>query len=126
MAAFPSLPETPDSALPETRSGPRPQGGIGRNAGAYPAVLKVKLDIWPSVDLVPFLTERLESQSRAVYAESLELMERTVLTAVLRCARGNQSEASRVLGITRGSLRHKIRVLGISIGKSITARAVKF
>ena len=43
------------------------------------------------------------------------MMERYLLTTVLTVAQGNQSEASRILGITRGSLRNKIRNLGIKI-----------
>jgi two-component system nitrogen regulation response regulator GlnG len=39
---------------------------------------------------------------------------------VLQHAGGNQSEASRILGITRGSLRNKIRTHGISIDQVVT------
>jgi two-component system response regulator AtoC len=47
-------------------------------------------------------------------------METELLTLVLQHAGGNQSEASRILGITRGSLRNKIRTHGISIDQVVT------
>jgi two-component system nitrogen regulation response regulator GlnG len=42
-------------------------------------------------------------------------MERYVVTRVLRVCEGNQSKASRMLGITRGCLRSKVRALKVSI-----------
>lgn len=68
-----------------------------------------------------FLKERLDAKSSNVYAETLEMMERFLLSEILKIADGNQSEAARILGITRGSLRHKIRSLGISIKSKIDA-----
>jgi DNA-binding NtrC family response regulator len=68
--------------------------------------------------------------SRDLYAETLEMMERYLITRVLRETEGNRSQAAERLGITRGSLRHKIRSLGIAIehivqpGKTATQRGV--
>jgi two-component system nitrogen regulation response regulator GlnG len=62
-----------------------------------------------------FVEDRLEAGSNDVYAETLEFMERYVVTHVLRLCEGNQSKAARILGITRGSLRNKVRTLGVSI-----------
>jgi two-component system nitrogen regulation response regulator GlnG len=67
-----------------------------------------------------FVGERLEAGSTELYAEALGLMERRLLTAVLRHTGGNQVQAARILGITRGSLRNKIRTLGITIGRSVS------
>ena len=72
-------------------------------------------------NLTTFVKRRLASQSANLYAETLEMMERYLLSEVLTLAEGNQSEAARILGITRGSLRHKIRSLGISIESTIDA-----
>ncbi|TWU00650.1 Transcriptional regulatory protein ZraR [Botrimarina colliarenosi] len=66
-----------------------------------------------------FVTGRLSDPSGDLYAEALTHMERRLLTAVLTHTGGNQSEASRILGITRGSLRNKIRGNGIQIGQTI-------
>jgi two-component system nitrogen regulation response regulator GlnG len=66
-----------------------------------------------------FIGERLQAGSEDLYAEALALMERQLLTAVLRHTAGNQVQAARILGITRGSLRTKIRALGITIERSV-------
>jgi DNA-binding NtrC family response regulator len=62
-----------------------------------------------------FITERLQAGSRDLYAESLALMERQLLTRILDQTGGNQLRAAELLGITRGSLRHKLKSLGISL-----------
>ena len=66
-------------------------------------------------NLREFVNRRLRAETENLYAEALEMMERYVITRVLRQTSGNQSQASRILGITRGSLRTKIRSLNISI-----------
>jgi len=66
-------------------------------------------------DLKQFVDERLAADSTDLYAEALEFMERYVVTRVLRVCDGNQSKASRMLGITRGCLRSKVRALKVSI-----------
>jgi two-component system nitrogen regulation response regulator GlnG len=74
----------------------------------------------PSSGLSQFINERLAALSKDLYAETLAQMETELLTLVLQHAGGNQSEASRILGITRGSLRNKIRSHGISIDQVVT------
>lgn len=71
-------------------------------------------------DLAPFIDQQLRRKSRNLYGETLTLMERYVLTRILRHSHGNQSEASRILGITRGCLRARIRALGITFAARIT------
>ncbi len=66
-----------------------------------------------------YVAERIAANTEALYGESLTLMEREVLTRVLRHTEGNQLQAARILGITRGSLRNKIRTLGINIARSV-------
>jgi two-component system response regulator AtoC len=66
-----------------------------------------------------FVQHLIASGSEEIYAQSLERMEREVITRVLRHTSGNQLQAARLLGITRGSLRTKIRALGISIERSV-------
>ncbi len=72
-----------------------------------------------SVDLAEFLDDRIASGSENVYQESLQFMERYLLTRVLRETHGNQSKAALRLGITRGSLRNKMRELGIQVGQVV-------
>jgi two-component system nitrogen regulation response regulator GlnG len=70
-------------------------------------------------DLEAFLAERLRPEATALYAETLERMERFLVSRVLHSVDGNQSKAAKILGITRGSLRNKIRSLGISIDRVV-------
>jgi two-component system nitrogen regulation response regulator GlnG len=71
------------------------------------------------IDLPSFVDERLAADSDNIYQESLQLLERFLLTRVLRETQGNQSKAARRLGITRGSLRNKMRDLGIQVGQVV-------
>jgi DNA-binding NtrC family response regulator len=71
-------------------------------------------------DLGPFLDERLGAGSENLYAESVEFLERYVVTRVLQLTSGNQSKAAKILGITRGSLRNKTHALGIKIDQVVT------
>jgi two-component system nitrogen regulation response regulator GlnG len=71
-------------------------------------------------NLKTFIDKRLTSDSHELYTETLEMMERYVLTRVLGETEGNQSKAAQILGITRGSLRNKIRSLRITIGQVIS------
>jgi len=71
------------------------------------------------VDLASFVDERLAADSDNLYQESLHMLERYLLTRVLRETQGNQSKAARRLGITRGSLRNKMRDLGIQVGQVV-------
>ena len=73
-----------------------------------------------ALDLVSFIRHRLHCASSDLYAETLNEMERYLISLVLRHHNGNQSRASEQLGITRGSLRNKIRTLGISIEHVVT------
>ncbi len=72
-----------------------------------------------TADLGSFIQERLRAGSEDLYAETLALMERQLVTAVLQHTQGNQVQAARILGITRGSLRTKIRTLHITIERSV-------
>jgi len=96
--------------LPESvRSGePRDEPTAGSTA---------RVEAGPDWDA--FVDDRLRNGSESLYAESLALMERSLLTRVLRHTEGNQLRAAKILGITRGSLRTKIRALGLRIERSI-------
>ncbi len=71
-------------------------------------------------DWETFVGQRIEAGSQSLYAEALGMLERQLLTAVLRHTAGNQVQAARLLGINRGSLRSKIRALGICIDRNIS------
>jgi DNA-binding NtrC family response regulator len=72
-------------------------------------------DALPPHDLKRFVDQCEREGSMNLYSAAVQMMERYVLTRILRETAGNQSQAAERLGITRGSLRHKIRALGISI-----------
>jgi two-component system nitrogen regulation response regulator GlnG len=80
-------------------------------------------DLRPN-DLETFVVDRREAGSINLYAETLEWMEKYLLTHVLRGTQGNQSKAAMILGITRGSLRNKLRWLGISIGQRVSVETL--
>jgi DNA-binding NtrC family response regulator len=116
---------TPGGAAPSVEAvdreassgdGPRPDSqdldGPGEGAvGAAPSP--------EAVDWGAFLEDRLRAGSQDLYAEAMALIERSLVTRVLRHTGGNQVQAAKTLGITRGSLRTKIRTLGIQIGRSV-------
>ena len=67
-----------------------------------------------------FVQDRIAAGSNDIYAETLEMMERKLITRILSQTNGNQSQAAELLGITRGSLRNKIRSLGIVIEQVVS------
>ena len=91
----------------EVRSGPKPKKQSGGD------------DHLPSSDLEHFVDRRMNAKTDDLYAECLEMMERYVVTRVLRLTSGNQSKAAQLLGITRGSLRNKIHSLGIVVDQVV-------
>jgi two-component system nitrogen regulation response regulator GlnG len=82
-------------------------------------------DTHGSTDTTPlttdFIDNRIRSGTEDLYAESVSLLERSLITRVLQHTRGNQSQAAKILGITRGSLRNKIRLCGIAIEHVVSA-----
>jgi two-component system nitrogen regulation response regulator GlnG len=98
--------------LPDFLPDPVRLGGPSASPLAQPANA-------PPSDLRPFVDECLRNGSEEMYAASVEMMERYLLTRVLRHAQGNQSQAARMLGITRGSLRNKMRALRIQVGSTV-------
>jgi two-component system nitrogen regulation response regulator GlnG len=92
---------------------------IVENLPQAPGVRRSNDDDSLGVDLAAFVDERLAADSDNLYQESLHMLERYLLTRVLRETQGNQSKAARRLGITRGSLRNKMRDLGIQVGQVV-------
>ena len=66
-----------------------------------------------------FILDRLDEKPDSLYDETIEAVEKKLITLVLRETKGNQGEASKLLGITRTTLRSKIRKLGIAIDKVV-------
>lgn len=74
----------------------------------------------PTSDLEAFMDAHLRNGSHDIHIDATAMMERYVITRVLRHTEGNQSQAAKILGITRGTLRNKIRTLHISLGTTVT------
>lgn len=74
----------------------------------------------PSADLASFIDRRLQEDPTELYAETLEQMERFLITRVLQKTDGNQTRAAEILGITRGKVRDRIAAFGISLGKNVS------
>ncbi len=72
-------------------------------------------------DLYEFIDNSIREGRMDVYAETLNEMERILISRILQHHSGNQSRAAEQLGITRGSLRNKIRSHGISIDQVVTS-----
>jgi two-component system nitrogen regulation response regulator GlnG len=92
---------------------------IVENLSQAAAARRVNCEDSSGIDLAGFVDQRLAADSDNLYQESLHMLERYLLTRVLRETQGNQSKAARRLGITRGSLRNKMRDLGIQVGQVV-------
>ncbi|MFH5802540.1 sigma-54-dependent transcriptional regulator [Alienimonas sp. DA493] len=113
-AAASPAPPAPDAAAASANG--QPTGEASPQPTPAPEPPK---ETGPPSDLRPLLDAALAENSEDIYADSLELMERYVVTRILDRTGGNQSRAAKLLGITRGSLRNKIRGLGITIEQVI-------
>jgi DNA-binding NtrC family response regulator len=81
-----------------------------------------KLTGGPSSDLKLLIDQCLRDQTLQVYPLAVEVMERYLLTRILRHTNGNQSRASKILGITRASLRRKLHALHITVESAISLK----
>jgi two-component system nitrogen regulation response regulator GlnG len=66
------------------------------------------------VRVEPFLRQRIEAGSNAIYQEAHQYLDRLLLPLVLGETDGNKLQAARLLGITRKTLRLRLRALGLS------------
>lgn len=77
-------------------------------------------DTFPLSDMRLIVDERLTANSTDLYSETLEAMERYLLTRILNETSGNQTRAAEILGITRGKIRDRIAQFGISLEKTVS------
>jgi DNA-binding NtrC family response regulator len=74
----------------------------------------------PPSDLSVIVDGLLREGNEDLYAETLAMMDRYLLTRVLQITEGNQSNAAKMLRITRGCLRRKLQELGMSVGIAVS------
>jgi two-component system nitrogen regulation response regulator GlnG len=104
--------------LPENlRRGPAPPGrSAAVGADGHP----------PSTfDLEGLVDSLLRGGGDHVYDKVLEGVDRVVLGRVLRFTKGNQSQASDLLGLHRSTLRHKLKALGLAVDRTLVGEPQK-
>jgi nitrogen regulation protein NR(I) len=69
------------------------------------------------VELSEMVVSLIESGESNIYDKVCSRVDRVVLEAVFRYAKGSQVQASELLGISRTTLRSKLRALGLAIEK---------
>ena len=71
-------------------------------------------------DLQALVAELLADKAANLYEQVQQVVDRTLLSEVLRFTRGHQGQASQMLGISRPTLRHKLRTLGLEVDRVVT------
>jgi DNA-binding NtrC family response regulator len=72
-----------------------------------------------NLDLEAFIRQRLQPESRDLYADAHGQLDRFLLSSVLEYTGGSQHQAARLLGIARQTLRVKLRDLGLRVTQSV-------
>ena len=94
------LPELPQTAAEPAAPGPPPARGIDPEA---------------------FIRRRLGPDSRDLYAQFHQELDRLLLARVLEYTGGNQARAGLLLGIARRTLQLKLQELGLRVAHSVEA-----
>jgi two-component system, NtrC family, nitrogen regulation response regulator GlnG len=72
-----------------------------------------------AVDLAGLIQSCLEHGEAGIYDQVIAAVERVLFSRVLSHTRGNQSQASDLLGLNRQTLRLKLRTLGLIVDKTV-------
>jgi two-component system nitrogen regulation response regulator GlnG len=76
-----------------------------------------------TLDVAALVTNLLKGGELDIYRKATLAVDRVVLDTVLRHVKGNQLQASELLGISRTTLRSKMRALGMAIEKQLLNEA---
>jgi two-component system nitrogen regulation response regulator GlnG len=76
-----------------------------------------------NLDVAGLTADLLRAGETDVYRRVCASVDRVVVETVLRYTRGNQAQASELLGISRTTLRAKLRALGMTVEKSLVPEA---
>jgi nitrogen regulation protein NR(I) len=71
------------------------------------------------LDVAEFVNRLLQADQPDIYEKVNSAVDRVVMETVLKYAKGNQVQASELLGISRTTLRGKLRSLGLAIEKQL-------
>ncbi len=93
----------PTSVVPPAPGAPMPETGAS------------------TLDLAALVSALLRAGEPDIYRQVGLVVDRVVLEATLRYTKGNQVQASELLGISRTTLRAKLRSLGLTVEKQIYA-----
>jgi two-component system, NtrC family, nitrogen regulation response regulator GlnG len=74
----------------------------------------------PDFDLLGLIESLLAAGQENLYDEVIGEVERILFTRVLRQTRGNQMQASELLGMNRATLRSRLRALSLTIDKVVS------
>jgi nitrogen regulation protein NR(I) len=74
-------------------------------------------------DVTALVEEFLRAGETDIYRRVTQAVDRAVLSAVLQHVKGNQVQASELLGISRTTLRAKLQTLGLSLEKQLRPTA---
>jgi nitrogen regulation protein NR(I) len=95
------------------------EAGPPRAEGSAPSSGASELE-QRELDVAAMVTNLLQANESDIYDKICAAVDRTVIEAVLRHAKGNQLRASEILGISRTTLRGKLRALGLAIEKQLS------
>jgi len=74
-----------------------------------------------TINLARLISDRLDAADPEIYRRITLAVDRIVIDIILRRTRGNQVQASELLGISRTTLRAKLRSLGLAIEKQLSS-----
>ena len=88
---------------------------------AHPACMTPAPEGLEVCDLTGHIRGLIRAGETDLYAKVTSLVDRVLLTEVLRHTGGSQVQASELLGIARGTLRAKLRAAGLTVEKQVGA-----
>lgn len=92
---------------------------IRRNVPATSNTASAAANPANATDWEAFVSDAMSAGSTSIHDDAIRMMERQIITRVLRHTDGNQVRAANALGITRTTLRSKIKQYGIAIGRVV-------
>ncbi len=107
-------PVAPSDSAGETREESSDDAPEAVDPASAPAT-----DPWSAWDA--FIAEHIEAGNSKIYDEAVRLTEKHVISRILVHTKGNQVQASELLGITRTTLRNKIKQHGITLTRSVNS-----